>query len=153
MAVPIVQIDLDARIGEAEVDRYAKAAGDGSVTARIAEAWDMIRSAALNIFTPASFDALTAATIPPEMRKHAVSLAVAFLASGSKHPDYLDTAAADAKQYLSFLAAGTVHYSSDVLVLVSSSTGGPRARVGAPSSRKFDADDTSGGLIRRHSFT
>lgn len=151
MTIPIVQADLVARIGEYEVDRYAKAAGDASVADRIEEAWDVFRSAALNTFTEATIDALTSATIPPEIRKHVVSLAIGGLVAGSNHPDYIDAATAAAQEWLKFLAAGKVHYSSDVLTRITTSSGGMRARVGAPDSRVFDAADTTstGGLRRR----
>jgi hypothetical protein len=149
MSIPIVRADLVARIGEAEVVKYAKAAGDGSVSDRIAEAWDSIRSAALNVFTADSFDALTVDTVPPEIRKHGVSLAIGGLVSGMNHPDYLDEAADAAKTWLSYLAAGKVHYASEVLARITTRTGGSSARVGAPRHDAF----SHGRLRRRHSLT
>jgi hypothetical protein len=149
MTLPIVRTDVYGRIGEALALTYAKADGAAGVDARIAEAWDSVRSAALNHFTAASFDALTADTVPPEARRHIISLAAAALASGSNHPDYIDAAADEAKQWRSFLAGGTVRCFDDILSSTATTSGGAQARVGAPTARVFDSTDTRGGLRRR----
>jgi hypothetical protein len=128
----ITQADLETRVGAAEVTRYSH--GDGSqITSAIAQAESKARSAALNIFTAASWDAMTSATLPGEALYHIVSDAVDILSAGSGRPNEIQAKADEAKLWRSWLAAGTVNAFDSVLTKTESSTGGARARVGAPS--------------------
>jgi hypothetical protein len=151
MAIPVVQADLVELIGEAEVDKYALAGGDGSVTKRIAEAWGDFRSAGINVWTPASIDELTSASIAPALRYKIAWLAIGNLSSGSNRNDFITEGVAKAEEWLESVRSGKENY--DGLVKISGTTGGVTARVGAPDSRVFDRNDSRSGLARRHNFT
>lgn len=114
MAIPIVKADLEARVGAGEVARYSHG-HDAEVTEAIAQAWDSARSAALNYFTAASWDALTSGTLPPEAKRHLVSDAIDLLSAGSNRPDYIGTKSEEAKEWRSWLAADRVRSFDAVL--------------------------------------
>jgi hypothetical protein len=111
VAVVILRADLEQRLGAAEVARYAKAAGaagDAAVDEAIAMAWDSARSAGLNVFTPESWDAMDASTLPPEAKMHIVSHAADILSAGNKRPEEIEKKAEEARLWRSFLAGDTV---------------------------------------------
>ncbi|HSY50402.1 MAG TPA: hypothetical protein VLC46_16440 [Thermoanaerobaculia bacterium] len=74
-------------------------------------ATEMIRSAALNDYTPESFDALTIDTAPLEMKLNCARLVLGLLTDGdSARPVRIDNVWAMATQYLSFLAGGSTNH-------------------------------------------
>jgi hypothetical protein len=79
---PIIKADLENRLGASEVQRYTL--GDSTrVDRAIGDAWSTFRSEALNVWTAASVDALTAETLPGEAHRHIVSDACDILSTGS----------------------------------------------------------------------
>jgi len=113
MTIPIVKADLEARLGVAEVARFSMGviedvANDANVDLAIAQAWDSARSAGLNVFTAASWDALTPSTLPPEAKLHIVSHACSILAAGSTSNPSLEKWAEEAAKWRGYLAGGKV---------------------------------------------
>ena len=144
MAIPIDKPDLEARLGVDGLARYSlvsergQEAADKFVAECIAAAWDSARSAGTNIFTPESWDAMTADTLPPEAKRHIVSDACLLVAIGwSTRPEFLDTMAAEAKQWRSWLAGDTVRCFDAVLTRIEERTDGAGVTFQVPD-RKFD---------------
>ena len=104
----------------------------------VAKAVDRVRQAALNDYTAASFEALTAATAPPEMRDHTLAIALdAQTKADGQRPDSIGIALSEAAQWLRFLAGGTTHYDlSPGAVLVKRGTNS-EVTYKSPA-RKFD---------------
>ena len=136
MAIPIVPDDVENRVGAALAATWAKAAGPAAIVEAIAQSWDSARSAGLNVFTPESWDAMTAETLPPEAKLHIVSHACAILAAGNKPPDYVEKAAAEATKWRSYLAGDTVRCFDGVLERIPERDNGVTFK--APESRFFD---------------
>ena len=154
----IDKADLEQRLGVAEVVRYSRGsnnvANDGNINDAIARAESRMRSEAIKVFTPASWDAMTSGTVPAVAVIHLVSDAVDLLSSSSNRSaaeEDIVKKAEEARLFRIRLSRNEERCFDDVLARVEISTGGPRARVGAPSSRVFDMDDTSSGLYSRHS--
>jgi hypothetical protein len=139
--VPVIlRADLEQRIGAAEVARYAKASGpaaDAPIAESIAMAWDAVRSAALNVFTPESWDAMTAETLPPEAKMHIVSHAVDILSAGNNRPEQIEKKAEEARMWRSWLAGDTVRSFDVVLVRNDQREDGASVSYVAPA-RRFD---------------
>lgn len=118
---------------DAELISYAEASGLGTIdagamTTANATATDMIRQAALNDYTSASFELLTSATTPPEMKqKHAYLTIGAYSDGHANRPQSIDDRWAEGNKYLGLLVAGRTHYDKSAgAVLVKSGTGGSR---------------------------
>lgn len=137
MPVPITKADLVDRIGAGEVDRLS--GGDDTVVTRIiAMAWDSMRSAGLNVFTPSSWDAMTAETLPGEARRHGVSDAVDLLYGGNAGArEDIGKKAEEARQWRSWLAADKVRCFDAVLERNDNREDGAGVTYKA-SERKFD---------------
>lgn len=109
----------------------------------VARATDRIRQAALNVYTPESFELLTVANSPDEMRDNAFVIALSRLTRGdAARPSSIDEAMAEAKMWLGFLAGGTTHYDKSpnaVLVRISSSFVSSNA-----ATRQFDRKTSTG---------
>jgi hypothetical protein len=131
---------------DAELTTYAGTAGLGTlsaskITTANTRAVDMIRQAALNDYTAASFEDLTNLTAPPEMKQMHCYLALGVYSDGdAARPETITERWTEAKKYLGFLTAGRTHYDeSEDAVLVKRGS----ARVVAPNSRSriFDRDE------------
>lgn len=125
----IVEADLTARIGAAEVARFSRNTA-ANITGAIEQAESSVRSAALNIFTAESWAAMTAATLPPEAKRHIVSDAVDILSAGSGRDEEITVKAEEARRWRSWLAGNKVRCFDGILVVqsagVSYSTRAPR---------------------------
>lgn len=106
MAISIVKADLESRIGAAEVSRYSLQS-DANVTQAIAEAVDDARSAALNVFTSASWDAMTNLTLPSSAKGHIVWDAIGKLSAGKTRPPSVDTMVAEAAKWRGYVVGDT----------------------------------------------
>jgi|SRR5688572_18948457 len=98
-----------------EIEDYARNGIDVSDPVRIADAnskaTDMIRQAAYNRYTPASFELLTAATAPPEMKQKHLYLAAGILSDGdAARSETINQHWDEALAYLGLLVAGRTHY-------------------------------------------
>lgn len=149
MPLPVTKADIVAVWSLAEVTRWAKAGGDPSIDVAISKGWGEIRSAALNRYTAESFDAITADTIPAVVKGYAVDLSTDWLSSGNARADEIETRAARARVWLSYLAGGSDHSFDGIAVPIGTSTGGASVRVGSTGKLKFDPDDRCGGMRRR----
>jgi hypothetical protein len=110
----ITKTDLEERLFAAEVGRFS-GGSDEKVVSAIATAWDTVRSAALNVFTAESWDALTAETLPFEAKKHIVSDACEILSTGSTRDEQIEKNAEKAQQWRSWLVGDKVRCFDDVL--------------------------------------
>jgi hypothetical protein len=108
---------LNAYAESVVVDLYSKS-NAAALAEKIATAEDMMRSAALNDYTPESYDALTVSTAPRELKINCARLVLHLLTeSDSGRPDTIDKLEAAAKQYLSFLAGGSTNLSAPLVKL------------------------------------
>lgn len=131
---------------DAELWDYARGLGLGAIDdAALADAnvkaIDRIRQAALNDYTSATFESLTASDAPPEMKDIHCYLAVGIYSSGfAKRPDTITDRWNEAMKYLGILAGGKTHYDeSPDAVLVKRSNGGSRVkRISGQTSKTFD---------------
>jgi hypothetical protein len=141
MSLPVVQSDLENRISVAEVARFS-----GGVQAKIdeaiAEAWGKARSAALNVFSPTSFDALTSSTLPAEAKSHIVSDALDILSSGKNRADDITKKADEARSWRSWVATDKVRCFDGILSRPSI-VNGVKASTAAPSQSVFNRDNTN----------
>lgn len=144
-------------ITDAEFVAYIARAGVSGFTSdqragAIAGAVDSIRQAVFNAYTPESFEQLTAATAPDEMRRMALALALGVLTMGDAgRPDPITTAYNDAAKWLGLIVAGRTHYDkSPNAVLVRLSTGASAVSYRrAQSERVFDRCNASQEFNRR----
>ena len=148
MPLPIIKTDLQARLGAAEVTRYSRSV-ESNIDSAIEQAWGKFRSAALNVFTAASINALTATTLPKEAYSHIVSDAAEILSSGQGRPDDIDTKSEEAKQWRGWLAGaskGVVAIFDGILVKASTSAGFAARR----ETRVFTRTDDEDGPFNTH---
>lgn len=91
----------------------------------ISRAVDAIRQAALNSYTAASFELLTAANAPDEMREHCLAMVLAAATKGDAgRSETIGIAATEAAKWRGYLAGGSTHYDeSPDAILVKRSTG------------------------------
>lgn len=111
---------------------------------------DRIRQAALNWYTAASFESLTVATAPPEMKNYAIALALdALTQSDAGRADSIGKAGDKASSWLGFMTAGRTHYDespgSVLLKIVETSV-----TSNAPKERAFDRGNASQDYERRN---
>ena len=155
----IAQADLETRVGAGEVTRWSRGVA-GNITAAIAQAESKARSSALNVFTAASWNAMTSSTLPGEAKYHLVSDAVDILSAGSGRPAEVQIKADEAKLWRSWLAGDTVRCFDGILTKLTAATGGSTVRVGVPAQTNgvqpagsptnvFDREDTNSELRRR----
>lgn len=107
MPIPVVSADLEVKIPPADLTRYSRGSA-ANITEAIAQAWDGMRSAGLNYYTAASWDALTAMTIPPVLKRYVVEDAINILSSGMLRPAYIDTMAVESSKFRSFIATDNI---------------------------------------------
>lgn len=149
MTLPIQPVDLDARVGAAEVVRFSRNVPD-NVDRAISDAWSVFRSEAGNVWTLDSIDALTPGALPGEARVHIVSHAVDLLAAGSAKDQEIVNRAEDARQWRIRLARNQVRCFDGVLApRALAAAGDDSIRVLAPSSFRFDPCDPRGSMRRR----
>jgi hypothetical protein len=119
VAIPIALADLEQVIGVGEIARYSRGnnntPNEANVNEAIAKAWSSFRSAALNVFTPESVDALTAETLPAEAKLHVVNHAIAILSVGMNRPDRFDAMNDEAAKWRGYLVADKVRSFDGVL--------------------------------------
>jgi hypothetical protein len=144
-------------ITRAELQTYAERAGVTGFTNdqfddAIASATDRLRQAALNDYTAASFEMLTPANIPADMRTDTLAIALAVLTQGdANRAEGIGTAEDAASKRLGYLVGGTTHYDeSPGAVLVKRGSSDPVA-VGAVThirraDRTFERSSTSSTL-------
>ena len=132
--IPITKTDLEERLFAAEVERFS-GGSDEKVDNAIATAWDTFRSAALNVFTAESCDALTVETLPFEAKKHIVSDACEILSTGSTRDDQIEKNAEKAQQWRSWLVGDKVRCFDGVLTRIGDGDDHVTFRV---PDRKFD---------------
>lgn len=112
------------------VSRFSSSATSGELSAAVAEATDKVRQAALEDYTVASFEALTADTVPPAMRGHCLAIAAGVLTRNhASRPDTVQAAYDEAFQWLGLLAHGMTHFDEDEdsgLVKINADTDGAR---------------------------
>jgi len=122
---------------------------DPQLEDKITRATDRIRQAALNWYTAASFESLTKATAPPEMKDYALALALdALTRADAGRPDSIGKAADKAAMWLGFMAAGKTHYDESpgsVLLKIIDTSVTSRS----PKERKFDRDNSSQSYSNR----
>ncbi|MFZ2492522.1 MAG: hypothetical protein WA208_13655 [Thermoanaerobaculia bacterium] len=108
MAAAIIEVgEVSAAALRAGVDGLTVGQSQQAVDTAV----DQVRQAALNAYTSASFEALTVATAPDEMRKHCLALALGNATStDAGRPESIQRAYDEARQWLSFLASGKTHY-------------------------------------------
>jgi hypothetical protein len=94
----ISKADIAARISVAELDRYSRKS-DEAIDRAIREAEAAARSAALNVWTAESWDALTAEQLPDDARAHIVSDAIDRLSATFERSDDIATRAQDAARW------------------------------------------------------
>lgn len=144
---PAVQADLESRYGVAEIARWSKSETDtpdpAKVLDAIGQAWSAFDSAARNIFTAASINALTSETLPGEAKTHIVSHAIDILSAGSARDAEIEKKAGEAKEWRAWLVGGTVRAFDDVLTKVGSATGADMVRISAPTQASRLNDPTN----------
>ncbi len=122
---------------------YTADFSDAQLEDKINKTTDRIRQAALNWYTAASFEALTAATSPPEMKDYALALALdALTRADAGRADSIGRAADKAAAWLGFMAAGKTHYDESpgaILAKITDSFVVTRAQ----SERAFDRNNSS----------
>lgn len=133
----ITQADLEERVSTAEVARYSFGSST-KITDAIAEAEDKARSAALNVFTSESWDAMTAGTLPKEARQHIVSDAVDLLSTNLSRSDDIEKKATAAAQWRGWLAGDKVRCFDAILVKLDD---GVSAVSSKSRKRVFDETD------------
>lgn len=141
----ITEDDLDEYLGEGLVTVYKR--GSATVVAdKIAIGEDRMRSAGLNVFTAASWDAMTSATLPPEAKQYLVWDVGALLSSGSNTKDFVQRNADEAAKWRSWLAADKVRCFDSVLTKASGSAGSDRVRIASPTRNELDVTNTASRL-------
>ncbi len=139
---------LAVLVGASNIVDVYSVATDSNVTAALNAATDQFRSAAIKGgYSSASVDALTSSTTPDSVKRQILHLALDELTSGGQsRPDSIGVFGAEARKWLSRLAGGAETIDG---LSRETSTGGAVARIGAPASRIFDREDTSGDLRYR----
>lgn len=138
---------------DAEIIAYANGSGvpvaAADVTDANTKATDMIRQAALNCYTSATFELLTTANTPPEMKQMHCYLALGVLSDGdAARPASVDERWKEAKMYLGFLVSGKTHYDrSPGAVLVKHAESFVTYK--APAEKVFDRNNVSQNFNRR----
>lgn len=149
----ITQTDLINRLKLAEVVRYSGGTGTSPNTGRvddaIAKAESRMRSEAIKVFTPASWDALTAETCPDVAKIHLISDAVDLLSAGNTRADEIEKKADEARLFRIRIAKNDERCFDAVLVLIGGAGGNDTVRIAAPTSRTMDYTNSTSGIIFR----
>ena len=123
MPIPVTQAGLEEKFGRSLVfERYGQQ-NQEKIQDALETAWDTFVSAAVNLFTRESIDALTEQTLPKEARRHILSHAFVVLADGNSEDDRVRRADESSKQWRAFLVADRVRCFDEVLVRRDASTG------------------------------
>ncbi len=156
MSYPVVKADLEARWGAGEIARWSggtnNVANDSNVDTAIGTAWSKARSAALNVFTAASWDALTSVTLPLEAKSHIISDAIDILSAGKNRPDTIDKQAAAAQDWRSWLTSDKVRCFDGLLTKLSGGAGFKGARESRVFGRSSDSSNPTNFDLHDPSF-
>lgn len=117
MSIPVTKTDLERRISAGEVSKFTRG-DDNIVNSAIAQAWSKFRSEALNVWTPASVDALTAGTLPGEALYHIVSDACDVLSAGFARREEIEKKADEARLWRIRVARDQVRCFDEVLARI-----------------------------------
>ncbi len=147
MPVPDFTTDLEARLGVAEVQRFARQSLT-RVDEVNAEAWAKFRSAALRVYTAASIDALTAETIPVDAKGYIVSDMADIISAGQARAADIQVKADAATLWRSRVATHNERGLDEVLTELSSGTGSDIVRVSTKSAEQDDSN-ASGNTMDR----
>ena len=146
----IVQADIEQRLGVGETVRYSRGTGStpnaANVSDAIAKAESRMRSEAIKVFTAASWDAMTSATIPEVAIIHLVSDAADLLSSGNKPTEEIAKKAEEARLFRIRLANDQERCFDSVLTKLAGDSGADRIRIAAPTINNMDTSNTSSRL-------
>jgi hypothetical protein len=116
---------------------------DAKIAEAVLQATDRIRQAALNDYTPESFELLTTANCPDELRELALAIGLHIITRGDAgRPASIDDAYDDASRRLGYIAAGKTYYDKSPNAVMVKAENGAGSTVSYSSvARSFDAVD------------
>lgn len=124
---------------------------DSKIREAVLRATDRVRQAALNDYSPESFELLTVANCPDELRDITFAIALGILTkSDTLRPDSIGNEYDEAITRLGYIAAGRTYYDkSPNAILVKAEDGAGSSVSSGSAPRSFDAADACSDY-RRH---